>query len=81
MAYSDRDTSIIPDIKFSFVEEYIKTNKFSSGQKSVNKGFKYYSESYIHSLKGEKHILMFFSYTFRLYLPPTYAALQIVNND
>ena len=85
MAYNDRDTGIIPDIKFSFVEEYIKTNKFSSGQKSINKGFKYYSESYIHSLKGEKHILivttMFFSYTFRLYLPPTYAALQIVNND
>ena len=32
MADSDRDTGIIPDIKFSFVEEYIKTNKVSSGQ-------------------------------------------------
>ena len=57
-SYSDRDASIIPNISFSFVETYIKANKHSSGNKSINKGFKFYSEGYIHNLKGK---LSFFS--------------------
>ena len=58
-SYSDRDISLIPNVTFSFVENYIKCNKISSGQKSINKGFKYFSEGYIHELKGKKTFIMF----------------------
>ncbi|XP_045178965.2 uncharacterized protein LOC123538734 [Mercenaria mercenaria] len=50
-SYSDRDIGLIPAITFSFVENYIKCNKFSSGNKSINQGFKLYNEGYIHKLK------------------------------
>lgn len=50
--YNERDLDIIPDLTFTFVENYVKSCKSSSGQKSVNKGFKYFSEGYIHDLKG-----------------------------
>lgn len=53
-SYSDRDLSYLPSFNFTFVENNIKTNKFSSGNKSINKGFKFYSEGYIHDLKGKK---------------------------
>ena len=46
--YNERDLDIIPDLTLSFVENYVKSCKSSSGQKSVNKGFKYFSEGYIH---------------------------------
>ncbi|KAJ8307894.1 hypothetical protein KUTeg_014541 [Tegillarca granosa] len=49
--YSDRDLNLIPELTFAFVENYIKENKFSSGKKSINKGFKYFSEGYIKDLK------------------------------
>ena len=52
-SYSERDLSLIPEITFTFVESYIKDNKHSSGNKSINKGYKFYSESYIGSLKGK----------------------------
>ena len=55
-SYSGRDLSLLPSFNFTFVEHvehYIKTNKFSSGNKSINKGFKFYSEGYIHDLKGK----------------------------
>lgn len=51
-SYSNRDISLIPDISFSFVESYIRTCRDSSGDKSINKGFKYYSEGFVHDLKG-----------------------------
>ncbi|XP_060603848.1 uncharacterized protein LOC132756730 [Ruditapes philippinarum] len=50
-AYSEIDLSLVPEINFSFVELYIKQNKGSSGQKSLNKGFKYFCEGYIHDLR------------------------------
>jgi hypothetical protein len=50
--YSNRDLDLIPHLTFSFVENYIKSNKSSSGQKSINKEFKYFSEGYIQDLKG-----------------------------
>lgn len=59
-SYSDRDTSFIPDITFSFVESYIKANKFSSGNKSIHSGYKFYSEGYIHSLKGKTVLQLYF---------------------
>lgn len=52
-AYSEIDLSLVPEINFSFVELYIKQNKGSTGQKSLNKGFKYFCEGYIHDLRGE----------------------------
>ena len=52
-SYSGRDLSLLPSFNFTFVENYIKSNKFSSGNKSINKGFKFYSEGYIHDLKGK----------------------------
>jgi hypothetical protein len=50
--YNERDLDIIPDLTFTYVENYVKSCKSLSGQKSVNKGFKYFSERYIHDLKG-----------------------------
>lgn len=50
--YSDKDLNLIPELTFAFVENYIKENKFSSRKKSINKGFKYFSEGYIKDLKG-----------------------------
>ena len=52
--YSNRDFDLIPHLTltFIFVENYIKSNKSSSGQKSIIKGFKYFSEGYIQDLKG-----------------------------
>jgi len=35
--YNERDLDIIPDLTFTFVENYVKSCKSSSGQKSVNK--------------------------------------------
>ena len=52
-SYSERDISLIPNITFSFVESYIKSTKKSSGDKSINKGYKYFSEGYIQDLKGK----------------------------
>ncbi|KAJ8305226.1 hypothetical protein KUTeg_017218 [Tegillarca granosa] len=51
ISYSERDLDIIPEITFCFVENYIKSKKDSSGKKSINKGFKYFSEGYITELK------------------------------
>ena len=56
-SYSDRDLDLIPNFTFSFVENYIKQNKSSTGQKSINKGFKYFSEGYIKDLKGNRYLL------------------------
>jgi hypothetical protein len=50
--YNERDLDIIPYLTFTFVENYEKSCKSSSGKKSVNKRFKYFSEGYIHDLKG-----------------------------
>ena len=50
--YCNRDLDLIPQLTFSFMEHYIKSNKSSSGEKSIDKGFKYVSEGYIHDIKG-----------------------------
>ena len=51
--YNYRDLDLIPDLTFTFVEQYIKSNKHSSGEKPINKGFKYFSEGYVHDIKGK----------------------------
>ena len=62
--YSNTYLDLIPHLTFTFVENYIKSNKSSSSQKSINKGFKYFSEGYIQDLKGYyyypniRHILL-----------------------
>ncbi|XP_052798027.1 uncharacterized protein LOC128230070 [Mya arenaria] len=53
-SYSHHDLDLIPQLTFSFIENYVKDNKTSSGEKSIDKGFKYYSESYIQDLKVSK---------------------------
>jgi hypothetical protein len=50
--YNNRDLDLIPDLTFTFAENYTKSNKSSPSQKSINKGFKYFSEGYIQDLKG-----------------------------
>jgi len=49
--YSNTYLDLIPHLTFTFLDNYIKSNK-SSCQKSINKGFKYFSEGYIQDLKG-----------------------------
>lgn len=51
-SYSIRDLDLIPSLTFSFVEQYIKSKKQSSGDKSMSKGFQYFSEGYIYDLTG-----------------------------
>ena len=51
-AYSNRDLSLVPNVSFSLVEEFIKPHTGASGNKSISKGFKYFSEGYVHDLKG-----------------------------
>ena len=51
-----RDLSLVPDISFGFVEAYIDKYTSGSGREQMTKGFKYYSESYIHSIAGELHV-------------------------
>ena len=50
--YSNTYLDLIPHLTFTFLDNYIKSNKSSSCQKSINKGFKYFSEGYIQDLKG-----------------------------
>ena len=52
-SYSDRDLDLIPFLTFSFVEDYVKSKKASSGDSHISKGYKYFSEKYIHDLKGK----------------------------
>lgn len=58
-SYSERDLDFVPVITFTFIEQYIKSNKKSSGEKSMNKGYKYFSESYIEDLRGEYMFCIF----------------------
>ena len=50
-------------ISFGFVENYVKSYKTSSGDKPVNKIFKYFSEGYIQDLRG-KFSQHFFYFTY-----------------
>nr|XP_022300975.1 uncharacterized protein LOC111109184 [Crassostrea virginica] len=45
-----KDLSLVPEITFAFVEEFIKSHSTSSGKEQMTKGFKYYSEQYVHSV-------------------------------
>ncbi|KAK3099804.1 hypothetical protein FSP39_010007 [Pinctada imbricata] len=45
------DLSSLPDLNFSFVESFLEKQSKSSGREQMNKGFKYYSEGYIHAIK------------------------------
>ncbi|XP_076116381.1 uncharacterized protein LOC143083892 [Mytilus galloprovincialis] len=47
---SSKDLSHLPDISFAFVEEFIRKHSQSSGKEQMTKGFKYYSEEYVHSV-------------------------------
>ncbi|CAG2189628.1 unnamed protein product [Mytilus edulis] len=56
---SSKDLSHLPDISFAFVEEFIRKHSQSSGKEQMTKGFKYYSEEYVHSVSGKillKHL-------------------------
>ena len=48
------DLAVVFDLlSFSFVENYIKTKSFSTGESHLNKGFKYFTEYYVHNVRGE----------------------------
>lgn len=59
-SYSTRDLDLIPSLTFSFIEQYIKSKKQSSRDKSMNKGFQYFSEGYIHDLTGNNPFTLYF---------------------
>jgi len=48
-----RDLGLVPNITFTFVEQFIKSKCKASGEQPMNKGVKYFSEGYIHSIKGK----------------------------
>ena len=47
---STKDLSKLPALSFTFVEDIIKGHGTSSGKEQMAKGFKYYSEEYVHSI-------------------------------
>ena len=55
---STRDLSKLPDISFTFVEDFIKGHGTSSGEEQMAKGLKYYSEEYVHSVSGKFYIFI-----------------------
>lgn len=48
-----KDLSLVPDVTFAFVENFIKSQSTSSGKEQMTKGFKYYSEQYVQSVSGK----------------------------
>ena len=52
-SYSDIDLDFVPHFTFSFVKNYTKSVKKSSGQKTFIKGFKYFHVGYYQDLKGK----------------------------
>ena len=50
---SGRNLSIVPTFSFTFVEKYIHKRNISSGSSHINKGVKYFSEGYIHQIRGK----------------------------
>jgi len=60
-AYSNRDLSLVPNVSFSLIVEFFKSHTGASGNKSISKGFKYFSEGYVHDLKGM--LLFIYDYT------------------
>ena len=50
---SGRDLSIVPTFSFTFVEKYIHKRNISSGSSHINKGVKYFSEGYLHQIRGK----------------------------
>ncbi|VDH96852.1 Hypothetical predicted protein [Mytilus galloprovincialis] len=47
-----KNLSHLPALSFAFVEEFIRKNSQSSEKEQITKGFKYYSEEYVHSVSG-----------------------------
>ena len=45
------DLSILSDISFTYSGKFISENSSSSGKEQMSKGFKYYSEGYVYSIK------------------------------
>jgi len=52
VTYSDRDLFIVPECRYTFVENYIRNWNKASGDAYLGKGHKYFSESYIFGIKG-----------------------------
>ncbi len=48
-----RDLACVPQISFGFVEEYVTEKSKSSGESHISKGYKYFSEAFIHSIRDE----------------------------
>ncbi|XP_048257436.1 uncharacterized protein LOC124116966 [Haliotis rufescens] len=46
------DLTRVPRLTFAFVENFVQANSRSAGTSQLNKGFKYYSEGFISSLKA-----------------------------
>ena len=51
-----KDLRKVPFLTFSEVDAFVKACTECSGQRQITKGFKYYSEKYVHNILGEKHV-------------------------
>ena len=60
-AHSNRTLSLVPNVSTSLIEEFFKSHTGASGNKSISNGFNYFSEGYVHDLKGM--LLFIFDYT------------------
>ncbi len=52
-SYSNWDLAFLPKFAFSQVDEYLKKESKSSGEKHISKGIKYYKEQFVHAITGE----------------------------
>ena len=48
-----RDLSCVPDLNFTFVEDYISGISKASGRAHISKGYKYFNEGYVHNITGK----------------------------
>ena len=52
LSMETQDISKVPTINFTFIENFIKQNSKSSGDKEITKGFLYFSEAFVHGIRG-----------------------------
>ena len=54
------DLTVPDELNFSFIEEYIRTKTFSTGESHLDKGFKYFTEHYVHEVRVSSEIAILF---------------------
>ncbi len=53
------DLTLLPDINFGFVEDFVKANSQSLGSKEILKGYKYFAERYLSEFENRRRLTAF----------------------